>query len=461
MKTSPNRFMAPFLGIAMLFALEAAAETFPLTMKFLGPRPQSRQRLEDADFLYRMTYSQSYWQQMNQRGNRGGGPSFEEIVKKEPAFHLEQPFKNVARLGTVYFPFAFDSTDLARGGFNILYWDSNRNGDLTDDHPIEAEPIREGDYYANSYIRRNFPPLTFPVEIENATFEYACTFGIHCQFDSRTHQPLYMSASLQSACYREGEIVAGGKKHRLVVLDFNSNGRFDNITHSIQNRSGPNDPGRIDIFNGDILLIDPDLTQTQAFGYDSMGRDDRQPLARLLPIEGKFYEIKVSPSGDAMTLTPYSGEMGLLSNPNPEFRALVVHPELGVVKATGGGQQGAPVPAGTWKLAEYIIAMPPSEGARGSTYIRANAPGNYPEVEVRAGKIAKLPFGPPYHGETYLGRIRNMNLGKMASLEMQLVGSMGEICSNILIDGKRPDPPAFVIATSRGKIVERGQFEYG
>jgi hypothetical protein len=453
--------MAPFLGIAFLFSIEAAAETFPLTMKFLGPKPESRQRLEDADFLYRMTYSQSYWQQRDQQVRRGEGPFYEEIVKKEPAFHLEKPFKNVAQLGSVRFPFAFDSTDLARGGFDILYWDSNRNGDLTDETPIKAEPIREGDYYADSYIRRNFPPLTFPVEIENATFEYACTFGIHCQFDSRTHQLLYMSASLQSGCYREGEIVAGGKKHRLVVLDFNSDGRFDNRAQSVQYRSGPNAPEYIGISDGDMLLIDPDLKNTESFSYDSIGRDDRQPLARLLPIEGKFYELKVSPSGDTVTLTPYTGEMGLLSNPNPKFRALVVHPELGVVKATGGAQQGAPVPAGTWKMVEYVIAIPPSEGAGGSTYIQANAPGNYPEVEVRAGKIAKLPFGPPYHGETYLGRVRNENQGRMASLQMQLMGSMGETCNNVVIDGKRPEPPSFVIATSRGKIVERGQFEYG
>ncbi len=461
MRASSNRLMVPLLGIAFLFSIEAAAETFPLTMKYLGPRPQFSQRLEDADFLYRMTYSQSFWQQMNQRGNRGGGPSFEEIVKKEPAFHLEKPFKNVARLGTAYFPFSFDSTDLAKEGFNLLYWDSNRNGDLTDEVPIKAEPFREGDYYADNYVQRNFPTLTFPVEIENTTSEYACTFGIHCQFDSRNHQLLYMSGSLQSACYREGEIVAGGKKHRLAILDFNSDGRFDNITHFIQNRSGPNDPGRIDIFNGDMLLIDPDLKNAESFSYDSTGRDDRQPLARLLPIEEKFYEIKVSPSGDAITLTPYTGEMGLLGNPNPKFRALVVHPELGVVKATGGGQQGAPVPTGTWKMVEYVIALPPSEGAGSSTYIQANAPGNYPEVEVRAGKVAKMPFGPPYHGETYVGRIRNTNLGKMASIEMQLVGSMGETCNNVIIDGKRPEPPSFVIATSRGKIVERGQFEYG
>ena len=48
-----------------------------------------------------------------------------------------------------------------------------------------------------------------------------------------------------------------------------------------------------------------------------------------------------------------------------------------------------------------------------------------------------------------------------AALEMSLIGSSGEVCSNLTVDGGQPPKPEFTITDDKGKVVEAGSFEYG
>ena len=66
----------------------------------------------------------------------------------------------------------------------------------------------------------------------------------------------YASVSLNAAAYREGDITLDGKKHHVVLIDFNSNGRFDDettISTELRGAGGPLYPQP-----GDVLLVDPD-----------------------------------------------------------------------------------------------------------------------------------------------------------------------------------------------------------
>ncbi len=47
------------------------------------------------------------------------------------------------------------------------------------------------------------------------------------------------------------------------------------------------------------------------------------------------------------------------------------------------------------------------------------------------------------------------------SLSMSLVGNADEICTNLIVNGKRPGKPTFTITTEKGEDVDTGNFEYG
>jgi hypothetical protein len=79
-------------------------------------------------------------------------------------------------------------------------------------------------------------------------------------------------------------------------------------------------------------------------------------------------------------------------------------------------------------------------------------------VTVREGETVKLPFGPPYKPTVTTSHRAGT---PAASLGMSLVGSAGEQCSNLMVDGRRPPDPTFTITDPEGTEVQAGKFEYG
>ncbi len=46
-------------------------------------------------------------------------------------------------------------------------------------------------------------------------------------------------------------------------------------------------------------------------------------------------------------------------------------------------------------------------------------------------------------------------------MELTLVGSGGEVCTNLMVEAGRPPKPEFTITGPKGEEVQRGNFEYG
>ena len=103
----------------------------------------------------------------------------------------------------------------------------------------------------------------------------------------------------------------------------------------------------------------------------------------------------------------------------------------------------------------------PSSARIGPSTVSARATADYKPVAVRKGETAVMPFGPPYT-PTVKGEFYQTNKdGKQLSLAMSLIGSVGEVCTNLTVNGGRPDKPAFTISDDKGKEIDSGQFEYG
>ena len=180
----PARIL-PAAAIASLAMLTAAAvvraETCTLELKRVDP-----QNPQGFDYVLRGANPQTIFVQMAKGGapvgNRETMAAFKGIVKKEPKYCSENPFRGTVTLGSQQYAFVLDAVPQASKGensdvekakkketksklvvtvFNRLYFDLNHNGDLTDDKPIDAEsPIGPRPWGRSSASLESILPLT-------------------------------------------------------------------------------------------------------------------------------------------------------------------------------------------------------------------------------------------------------------------------------------------------------------
>ena len=89
--------------------------------------------------------------------------------------------------------------------------------------------------------------------------------------------------------------------------------------------------------------------------YDVTNSDYRYYVSKLINLDGRFYDLKISPAGDKLTLTPSSAPLGSVTNPNDGFTAVIFSGRPGL--SEDQRQQGPPVavPEGQWELLSYTI----------------------------------------------------------------------------------------------------------
>ena len=537
-----NLISAALTVILLAAAAVAQAETWTLDLKRLESRNPSRGYSNRMDYIYRATSSQGFFLQMMPDGKGGvqfagndqHAATFKKIVKKEPEYNGERPFKGVAKLGTQEFAFVLDASTPkpeakdekpekdqdeaktepkadsaiaklkekltgatstpAMPAYDRLHFDFNHNGDLTDDEVVKGE-VQTGQYSpGQSYAQISFPRLDVTVDADGTPVESSIFFSGHMQSSKDFN---YASFSINAGAYREGQITLDGKKRKVVLIDFNSNGRFDdemkiiNVTRS---------EGQEAVYPqyGDMLLVDPEPNQGMYDSpYDVTSADYRHNVSKLIRIDGRFYDMRITPAGDKLSLEPSAVAMGNVTNPNNGFRALIYSDKDLILKIGGDKDVPIPVPEGEWKLASYTINLTetpkPAEPAKeaenevekdisglkmlgeaikafferpslgGSSrprwsMVSARGTPDYKAVKVVKGETVELPFGPPYKP---LVTAQNYGDPKQTHLEMSLVGSAGETCSNLMVKGGRPGKPEFTITDPKGEVVQKDSFEYG
>ena len=505
-----RRIMMTVGAAVLLVSAAVRAETCTLELKRLSSPSGSRGTSRPQDYAFRYVSSQHFFYQvgrMSPMGTTRGAAKFADVVKKEPVkYNAKNPFRGVAKLGDQNFGFVFDSepvqdnaakgqkktnekkdtvirtppsSQLAR--YSRLHFDLNHNGDLTDDKVIES--ARKAVSIQSSYANYTFPRVDVTVEADGAKMEYAFLFSVYSSGQASFQ---YASASLNAAAYRAGEIVLDGKKRRVFVVDHNSNGRFDDVS-AVNNRIRTHD-GQLYATQGDMIYVDPKLEENVTrYGYYVTRNDEQHYVSNQINIDGRFYDLKISPAGDKLTLTPSSVAVGYVTNPNMGFRA-VLSGEKGLIKISGGKSGRAPVPAGDWRLLSYTIdrtgladekpkpaqdtgslldvlskavktsAASTTSSRSGDTIVAANGTHDCKAVTVEKGKAVVLPFGPPY---TPVVKVSSRSGSGTVSLGMSLVGAGGEVCSDLRVNGGRPPDPEFTITGPDGQEVQAGKFKYG
>jgi hypothetical protein len=537
MRQASRNLVGAIPAIAAIFAMAAVAsgETWTLQLKRLEPKGAGNAR---GDYVYRTVAPQGFFEQLNwqgkERGMLPGNPvqtaAFARIVKKEPKYQSAFPFRGVAKLGSQEYAFALDAVsptpaapkaeaarkkpaaDSAVGKladrllkaiapaaapaidgitYNRLYFDFNHNGDLTDDKVVAAEVERMPLALmgaGQSYARFEFPQVEATIDVEGVKLDYA--FSLQGQA-MVSPQFSYVAVSLNAAAYREGDITLAGKKHHVVLVDFNSNGRFDDQIAIHNDIHSPD--GRIYSEQGDMLLIDVDPANPgHDMPYEVTASDRRYHVSKVIAIDGRFYDLKISPAGDKLTLTAAALPMGAVTSPSDGLRA-VLYGELGFVKIQGERGKPIPLPAGRWNLLSYTIdrtgvapSGPAAKQAEGSwlgsvaeavgdllggrilpgvrdrySVVTAEATTRCKAITVGKGETVALPLGPPYKPLVTASPIFDNQGTRQTGLQLSLVGSAGEVCTNMMVDGDRPPKPKFTITDDKGKRIDSGSFEYG
>lgn len=439
------------------------AETFPLELKRMSESPAGRERI---DRTFHGVSSQHFWADSGSHY----ADLFREAVKKEPAYTSDRPFKGVAELGGKKFGFAIDSDDLATKGYHRLYFDFNGNRDLSDEKPVEADGSAADRGWS---IDRVFFPLEVRLTLDGKPFDYPFWMNSSARVRDGDN---YASAALLPAAYRAGSVTLDGKTFQVAVIDYNSNGRFNDEFRIPSNVRMSDD--RVWAEQGDIIIVEG-KSRAGEYYWEVTTSDSRQYLSKLVNIEGRYYDVTVTSNGDRLTLTPSKLAVGSVRNGNERFRA-VLYGELGMVKISGGKGSAVAVPQGDWKLLSCCIesgeaeprsrpageadgAKDPDDRSSGReeesvpSRVIARGKSDYQTIKVRGNQVVDLPFGPPYKPVVALERRSESTV----RLGMLLVGTGGEVCSDLRVGDTRPSEPSFVIATPDGEIVERGKFEYG
>jgi hypothetical protein len=435
------------LVVAALWAVGtiALAETCTMELKRVGTGPGIA-----GTPWFTSTSSQGVSMQFGSNAYRrpDADKEFRDIVKKEPEKYVsKEPFKGVVKFGSGKFAFVLDAKDEKSKGYDRLYFDINGNGDLTDDKPIDAVTtpgLQMGG--PENYANHSFPRVDLTIPVDGKTMEYSFTVNVYSYGGSGVNAFRYASASFRAAAYRQGEITIDGKKHQVVLLDNNGNGRFDDeikIPGNIR-YSG----GGIYAEMGDMVVLDPDQpARPPATPWAARAGDERrQYVSKLAKIGEKYYDVKVSATGDELTLTPSTLKLGFITNPNGPYTGMI-YGDHGFLPIRGEPGKPVAVPEGQWKLLSCNIEItgwkpppkPPKEaekkdaqqngagakkastkgllesitkallgsssmpsssepryGPAGTCSVDAHGTEKCLAVTVRPGETVTLPFGPPY-----------------------------------------------------------------
>lgn len=389
-----------------------------------------------TQYFLGMTGAQAFLVPTNAAENRFE-KQFREIVGREPEYAMDKPVRAVAKLGADEYAFALDAKGKNPKGYNTLYFDANHNGDLTDDKPIEAVDVQSD--AASGASQSQFADIRVPLESGEAPFDYHLCMAVTTGTSEGVQ---YALAQIKAGAVREGRIQQGGRTVRLVLLDQNSNGRFDDAI-SIRSTGM-----QLSLQEGDLLLVNPNIRSRALVATASV---DRHFVSRTVCIGRHFYKMEITPSGDRLSLEPVEPAVGHVTNAGPLYRATVYSDDYGVLLISGQGDQKIPLLQGEWKLANYTVAAP------GGTAVTATFGSDPLAVRVDKGQTVPLKFGAPFRTE-----VTSRSAGdKGIYLSLQIIGAGGAQCTGVQINGKRPDAPRFEIRDKGGKVVHQGRFEWG
>lgn len=196
-------------------------------------------------------------------------------LRVEPRYRSRTPLYGVLRLGDAADNEIILALDEPDDGEPRIFIDRNRDRDLTNDG--------DGSWSRSSEETVSRDKVAIEVPYRSGGIPY--TFNFY-RFRKRLRDVvLYYRDSA-----REGDVLSGGKRYRIAVLDDNSDGRFDDMAQG-------------------VLLVD--LNQDGKLDRDSESAEHHE-LAGPFNIHGRVWEVaSLSPDGTLLKLRPSQARVAM------------------------------------------------------------------------------------------------------------------------------------------------------
>ncbi|HXR08140.1 MAG TPA: hypothetical protein VN765_12470 [Candidatus Acidoferrum sp.] len=458
---------------ALLLAMPglSVATDYPLTFKTLDAQQAISFNLGST------TYA------MIQAGKPAG------IVKAPPAIS-QHPLYGTIAAGRDQMLFRLDESKGTGQGYDRLIVDVNRNGDLTDDPVVSPAPPARG---ANSITILSSPqqiifgPIWAPDSLKIGPDRPAFYAQVYI-----FNQPATMVANPNSAVgdvmvkpgwYLEAMVDAGGKKHKVDLVDADYNFKIGDSAQAVNSQSSVVGSAASWLFQGgDRFLVDwngPASTQS------SVVDDQSCSFGSILCLDGQPHKATLAADFKSLSLDPWTEPMAELALPHSEQISSL---HVGWEKAPGewvllkpGVENGtAKVPPGNYRL--YSVNLK-AKTASGDFLVMSGTkrvPGN--SIKAVAGVATFFKCGAPLElgvttqqtrsvsstSSSVLGSLATALLGQSGpavTIQATILGAGGETYSRpYLMSGNGalslPPGPTFAVL-SEGKQVDSGSLEYG
>ncbi|OHB62840.1 MAG: hypothetical protein A2Y77_16780 [Planctomycetes bacterium RBG_13_62_9] len=248
------------------------------------------------------------------------------------------------------------------------------------------------------------------------------------------------------AFYREGAALLDGKTYRIVLVDSNFNGRFNEsfVPPAVDSR----DPGC------DVLAIDLN-GDSEFIGRQPSDELEIMPLSKLIRLGGRYYGLEVAEDGSTVEFRQAEPQSGVLDLGGKAVQ-LELWSEAGRQQLSGSG--------GVWRLpvGRYgAVSLSLTETNAGNRWtfemFRAEA-GQLKDFEIKPGQTTAFKIGPPFQIRTSMERLAQ---NPFVTVGFELQGQGGELYSGApKKDGTEPPEPSLKILNGAGQVVQSGQFAY-
>lgn len=352
--------------------------------------------------------------------------------------------------------------------YTRLYADLDGDGDLTNDAPLKG--IRRGSGF---YYQADFGNVPFRVKVGNRPTTAALNLSLlvldtpGSEPTSNTLAQTYL-AFVESNNWLQGTFMLGANRYMVRLADNNMDGTCDPIDR-VEYGSDANAPAVI--LRGDKLLISDANSSTM----------HELPFCRRLLIGSKLFGVAFDGEARTLTLAPETTRTLARVDLGQGFRHVALATDRfddSIAMLNPPAQ--VPLPAGSWRPLQYMVARPDPSGSQWLISARATAATPFRRIDRDGATSLAL-------AESFTPRAvftRTPADPDMASrparqryalFEYALIGNNAEIVQMRYylparrgffetiagVSWRQPPNPRYDIVTAEGARVTQGQFEYG